>query len=673
MQESVYSKSCLQMFRGRKGALLFTETKDLSDYRRRCLPVKVNMEGEQGSACFPPAQQCTQYILDVRGLWDFPSASPPPQPGVSRSVCRSQTHLSRTGSIAVPAAVDALVGSCDRAIHKAVTSLLITSPRKSDLAKMSFEFVVHDGPKITRDPAIRTLIRKQAMKDVALARKRRGNHSCSSARQILPCNNTVPTRKSMVGEDATSSSDERVSSADSTTNDELVIRPTIQHDTRLRKRRAEWTRVNEQLPGLILLTDYEATRSKFGVDLLDLSLLASFGIGRDAARMLSTLPEGLNGLLSRQFWSFLEHVPSRYGQDEAIRYATDCVLAKAITLLVPNTKNLYLPQSRVLYGKALQSVQKAIGDDVRCGDADVLCATQLLSLYELLDFDRGGAFSQHVAGTARLIKHRTPSRYQSEYEKALFACHVGSILSECLLRDEHCFLEDSAWMSVYRSLTIDQDSLTDRSALCIDCRAAMIPLPGIWYDVTTVVNSDAFLEAADFPDVEGRCRQMHKSLIDWLEQYKMHCVRTSMSIPTDRELGLRRELFGMTLECLCLVKRLLAALCDADRFVLEVEGQALAHLLLDLQKQKAPQHAWLFSSHEIGVACNTIITKEQWEEDLSQHPKREQNLAIRTRSPQGQYWDGNTPVIDTCPRNGPCVTFDAKVQRRIGHARTQER
>lgn len=84
------------------------------------------------------------------------------------------------------------------------------------------------------------------------------------------------------------------------------------------------------------------------------------------------------------------------------------------------------------------------------------------------------------------------------------------------------------------------------------------------------------------------------------------------------------------MECLILVKRLLATVCDADRPQLEIEVQALAHLILDLQKQPSPKHSWLFTGHETGVTYTVQATHDQWEEPAPVE-EMDRKLAARRR------------------------------------------
>lgn len=66
------------------------------------------------------------------------------------------------------------------------------------------------------------------------------------------------------------------------------------------------------------------------------------------------------------------------------------------------------------------------------------------------------------------------------------------------------------------------------------------------------------------------------------------------------------------MECLAVVKRLLATLCDEDRIELEQQTQALAVSLMEMQKHPSPGHSWLFTTHEIKVAWSLVRTSHEW-------------------------------------------------------------
>ena len=197
-----------------------------------------------------------------------------------------------------------------------------------------------------------------------------------------------------------------------------------------------------------------------------------------------------------------------------------------------------------------------------------------------------------------------------------------------------CYLEEPEWMGLYRSLAQDKDYLDDRSTLTINIRALMFSLPRLWHDVSEVVLGPQLFDDDALTTLATRCRDIHQRYIDWMEDYKSHCVRLSLATPPPSEIAMRRELFGASLECLVLVKRMLATVRDHERVRLETETQALAHLILDLQKQPSSKHSWLFSGHEVGIAYTIMLTKDQWEGHYTYESEEERKLAIRTRCKQ---------------------------------------
>jgi hypothetical protein len=205
------------------------------------------------------------------------------------------------------------------------------------------------------------------------------------------------------------------------------------------------------------------------------------------------------------------------------------------------------------------------------------------------------------------------------------------MISECLVSNERCYLEEPVWTELYKSLTQEKDFLDDRSALTINLRSLMFPMSGLWHDVGKAVTGPQLFDDDTLASLAYRCRKLHKEGIDWMEEYKAHCVRLSLSTPPPEEIAMRRELFGSALECLILAKRLLATVCDDEREGLEAETQALAHLILNLQKQPSTKHSWLFSGHEVGIAYTAILTKDQWDGSYTCESEEERRLAIRKR------------------------------------------
>jgi len=268
----------------------------------------------------------------------------------------------------------------------------------------SFPFIVSNGPRVPKDPAVRTLIRKQAMRDVGMARKKKGSYGRVNMRQYPAYEATTDPIRSATDGFRADSNDSRVSlgsDSDSTLQgdtDELELER-LDGDAVVPFNRLVAEQIvtynSLSLPTLSPNPDYERVRNKFGLDLTDLSILTNFNVGKSTIAILSADPSRLASLLGQQQWSYLEYVPGRYGRSECLTAATNVLLAKAHLVLAPREDQGHALCSR-LYGKALRSLQDALTDESKALSADVLCATQLLSLHEVGHFEprTGSAHAQ---------------------------------------------------------------------------------------------------------------------------------------------------------------------------------------------------------------------------------------------------------------------------------------
>lgn len=257
------------------------------------------------------------------------------------------------------------------------------------MADTSFHFINTTGPKVPKDPALRTLIRKQAMKDVGIARKRRGGYGRVNLRQP-PSNNHTDTSKEAsesscnstdsddhgrVTPDSDLASSAPTTDTDATTpDDQLAV--TRQTQTWLTDQ--DWLMPLNGPPA----TDYERLRMKYHFDIRDLSILTSFNIGTGTMLAISSNPELLTTLLGSQMQSYLQFIPIRYGHKPFLTAVIDCVSAKVHSKLYPRNE-MFEGMILRMYAKALAQLQVAVAGDESSLDPDLLCAIQMLSLHEV--------------------------------------------------------------------------------------------------------------------------------------------------------------------------------------------------------------------------------------------------------------------------------------------------
>ena len=280
------------------------------------------------------------------------------------------------------------------------------------------------------------------------------------------------------------------------------------------------------------------------------------------------------------------------------------------------------------YTRALRVLQEAVSDADACEDADLIAAVQMLGLREIVDMSPTGAYSSHVAGSARLVRRRTPAGFTTEYEKLLFLAHMGPAFTEAMYNSEPCYLEEPAWLRLYESF-VDHDSmwLSDRSELVIRIRLQMLVLNGLLIDVGKVVDPNSTPDAMLYLRTELKTRRAHQILQDALKDYKTHIYKTSTFHPPISEINMRREIFGTAIECLVLYKRMLATMCEAERLQLEAETRVLLDVLVKLgTQQPESKYSWIYTTQERGVAQVIQLTMLDWEKDLGGLSEREKRV-----------------------------------------------
>lgn len=128
-------------------------------------------------------------------------------------------------------------------------------------------------------------------------------------------------------------------------------------------------------------TGYEMLRMKCNFDILDLSALTTFHVGRITTEGLYASPTGLVDVLQCRQWSYFSYIPCRFGHFPYLDDAARCVARRVRGWVEGEVKPSVVVIS--LYLKALNSLQAALNDPVLCTEPETLCATALLSIYEV--------------------------------------------------------------------------------------------------------------------------------------------------------------------------------------------------------------------------------------------------------------------------------------------------
>ena len=244
----------------------------------------------------------------------------------------------------------------------------------AETAVTEFQFVNSTiaTPRVPQDLAVRALIRKQAMKKASAARRRDGNYGKHNLRQypvfILDESNDTNAGR----HDSRQEPDHQAELA------------RLKNAKKLAERQqwlAKFT-LGGPIPPSLPATGYELASLRLDFDILDLSTVATLHVNRAARAALSkNAQQFILQLRANKQWSYLSFLPSLYGQIPCLSDATDCVIARARQIISPDRTREAVALSS--YVKALDSLQKALDDPSERFKAEVLCATEILALYEV--------------------------------------------------------------------------------------------------------------------------------------------------------------------------------------------------------------------------------------------------------------------------------------------------
>lgn len=255
---------------------------------------------------------------------------------------------------------------------------------------LEFQFVnsTITSPTVPQDAEVRALIRKQAMRKASLARKKDGNYGKHNLRQY-------PVFIYEQDSGAVGSWGSVKELGIRTQRKEVIKNKTLVDikETRrnLRGTEIDWAErqlwlkklaVVETISPCLSPEGYELKSMQMDFDILDLSTLATLHIGRTVRGALSQNPYQLvSQLKAHKRWSYLSFLPTRYEHIKCLRDATDCVIARARQIVSPNKK--WETVVIAFYLRALDSLQKALDSPSQRYQPEVLCATEILALYEV--------------------------------------------------------------------------------------------------------------------------------------------------------------------------------------------------------------------------------------------------------------------------------------------------
>ncbi len=173
-------------------------------------------------------------------------------------------------------------------------------------------------------------------------------------------------------------------------------------------------------------------------------------------QLLNTFSSALGGhgplLLPRQMrnhQNWLSQLPGMFGSkllDTAVRAVALIHLARV------QQSEVFVQESRQLYGNALRLLNKALSNDTNGLSTETLSATILLSFYEMFASDSNQSWVRHSGGAGLLMRIRGPTRHLTGLDRDVYLAYRHTIIIDAFMRDESCFLAEPQWTEMAKTI-----------------------------------------------------------------------------------------------------------------------------------------------------------------------------------------------------------------------------
>lgn len=158
-------------------------------------------------------------------------------------------------------------------------------------------------------------VRKQAMKDVGISRRKRGNYGRANARQSQAFGTEFPIGRGVAEVGSSDNSQDSCGTSDAETSESSRTSEGTEYEEIVSRgsalARRCWPLMVDRADDafsfttISLLSDYGSARSKFHLDITDLSILTNFNVGKSTIPILSANPTRLADLLGHPQWYVL--------------------------------------------------------------------------------------------------------------------------------------------------------------------------------------------------------------------------------------------------------------------------------------------------------------------------------------------------------------------------------
>ena len=212
-------------------------------------------------------------------------------------------------------------------------------------------------------------------------------------------------------------------------------------------------------------------------------------------------------------------------------------------------------------------------------------------------------------------------------------------MTEAMLENERCFLEEEPWRLLLESLILENHGLLHQSETAMTILILKSRVPGIFKDTTAVICNNNQLDFLKLRALFG-AHELLADLGSWLCKYT-DIIFLSRDGPAGfHSHEMRSDIMSTYLSCRMIVTRLLAALSTEELASMEEEAQQLASQTFELERvtTAVSPFASLLLAQAVAVAHSIRSTAEEWKINLSMDGNRDRGTNLIIERWKFEHW-----------------------------------
>ncbi|KAJ5923180.1 hypothetical protein N7454_008425 [Penicillium verhagenii] len=235
---------------------------------------------------------------------------------------------------------------------------------------------------------------------------------------------------------------------------------------------------------------------------------------------------------------FAEHIVLNFGQDAYLDSAICCLSSVYLAHLTQDP--VLLRTSRRMYGVSLGEMVRALSIADQAMSDNMLCASMMLSVYEMYAQTSPGAWVVHSDAVRRLMTSRGAGRHKTGFGKSCWIAFRGFHVATAVYQGKPCFLDEDEWQDyALEMMAEDSQKLGEWAAYAVISDKVFMEIakcPRYLSEGKSLLSSSTKSNQVDSEDLIQRIQDTSRRLYIFSSE-----LRTCISAHSQRQQGIIRR------------------------------------------------------------------------------------------------------------------------------------